>query len=325
VSRVVLLDPAGGLEAVASGLGGPPDIELDRAAELPSGAGVVAVLVPPEVPVGAAEVARLPDLRLVAATSTGFDHLDLEAISAAGAWATHCAGYCDEEVADHAIAFALDLLRGVTLLDDSVRAGSWELEPVLPRRIAGSTLGIVGLGRIGGAVAARGVGLGMTVIAHDPFATSDSVQLVDLDELLARADVVTLHPLLTPATRGMIDAPALRLMRPGSYLVNCARAALVDQGALAEALRSGHLGGCALDVLPNEPPGPDEPALSWPRTIINPHAAWYSADSADEPYRRAGEAAAAVLAGREPRDVLARPKAPGPAERPAAVASPPDR
>jgi D-3-phosphoglycerate dehydrogenase len=323
VSRVVLLDPAGGLEAVAEGLGDLAGVVLERAEALPHGDDVVAVLVPPEIPVGATELERLPGLRLVAATSTGYDHLALDAIAASGAWATHCAGYCDEEVAEHAIAFAVDLLRGITALDRSVRAGSWELEPVLPRRVAGATLGVVGLGRIGRAVARRGRALGMEVIAHDPYVEAATVEL---DELLRRADVVTLHCVLTDATRRLIDARALALMRPGAYLVNCARAALVDQGALAQALRSGRLGGCALDVLPNEPPGPHEPALGWPRTIINPHAAWYSADSAHEPYRRGGEAAAAVLAGREPRDVLARPAtAPGRAARPGAAASRPDR
>ena len=123
---------------------------------------------PPEIPVGAAELERLPDLRIAAAPATGFDHLDLEAIAAAGVWATHCPGYCDEEVAEHAIAFALDLLRGLTLLDRSVRGGEWNEFAVQPRRVAGATLGIVGLGRIGRQVAWRAAGLGMRVIAHDP-------------------------------------------------------------------------------------------------------------------------------------------------------------
>jgi D-3-phosphoglycerate dehydrogenase len=213
-------------------------------------------------------------------------------------------------VAEHAIAFALDLLRGVTLLDRSVAGGEWDYRVAPPRRVAGAVLGIVGLGRIGREVAWRALGLGMRVIASDPVVTDAreiGVELTSLRELLAEADVVTLHAPLTPATRGVIDAEALEAMRPGAYLVNCARAALVDHQALGAALRGGRLGGCALDVLPEEPPASDEPALRWPRTLINPHAAWYSPASATAPCRRAGEAVAAVLQGREPADAVARP------------------
>src|SRR5262249_49425762 len=99
--------------------------------------------------------------------------------------------------------------------------------------------------------------------------------VVQLHELLEAADVVTLHVPLTPATRGMIDAAALSRMRPGAFLVNCARAGLVDHNALGRALHEGHLGGCALDVLPDEPPPADQPALSWSRTLLSPHAAWF--------------------------------------------------
>ncbi|MFZ0088097.1 MAG: NAD(P)-dependent oxidoreductase, partial [Solirubrobacteraceae bacterium] len=170
------------------------------------------------------------------------------------------------------------------------------------------TLGIVGLGRIGRQVARRGRALGMRVVGHDPaVADVDGVAMLSLPKLLAAADVVTLHALLTPATRGLIGAGELALMRPDAYLVNCARADLVDHRALGDALRSGRLGGCALDVLPHEPPPVDEPAFSWPRTIINPHSAWYSPESATAPYRMAAEAVTAVLDGHEPAGALARP------------------
>jgi D-3-phosphoglycerate dehydrogenase / 2-oxoglutarate reductase len=109
----------------------------------------------------------------------------------------------------------------------------------------------------------------------------------------------------------MIGARELAVMPAGSYLVNCSRAALVDHEALGTALRSGHLGGCALDVLAKEPPSPDEPALSWPRTVLTPHSAWFSPESEHAPYRLAGEAVAAVLGGREPRDAVARPERAG--------------
>jgi phosphoglycerate dehydrogenase-like enzyme len=309
--RVILLDPAGGVEPVAQALREVPGIRVERAEVVPSGHGIAALLAPPEIPVGGPECEGLPDLRIVAATSTGFDHLDLAALAAAGVWGTHCAGYCDEEVADHAIAFALDLLRGITILDRSVREGGWHHHPSPPRRIAGAVLGIVGLGRIGREVARRARAFEMRVLAHDPFvadAGSPAVEMVGLEELLTAADLVTLHALLTPESRGMIGERELRLMRPGSYLVNCSRAALVDHDALGAALTSGHLGGCGLDVLPREPPTDSEPALRWPRTIVTPHSAWFSPESEHAPYRLAGEAVAAVLQGREPGGAVARPQ-----------------
>jgi D-3-phosphoglycerate dehydrogenase / 2-oxoglutarate reductase len=310
VPRVVLIDEVGDIEASRAALAGHPEISVERTDRLPEGEDVIGLLVGTEVPVGSPELARLPALRIAAATATGYDHLDLAAIAAAGAWATHCPGYCDDEVAETAIAFAVDLLRGVTLLDRSVHAGRYDHLEAPGRRIAGSVLGIVGLGRIGRAVAWRGHALGMRVLAADPVidaAAAAPAELVELEELLAAADVVTLHALLTPETHELISAERLALMRSDAYLVNCARSALVDHAALGEALRAGRLGGCALDVLPLEPPAPDEPALQWPRTIINPHSAWYSPQSSGAPYRMAAEAVAAVLEGREPVGVVARP------------------
>lgn len=310
--RVVLIDEVGDVDAACGALSGHPDVAVERADRLPADDDVVGVLVGTEVPVGRRELAALPSIRIVAATATGYDHLDLEAIAAAGAWATHCPGYCDDEVAEHAIAFALDLLRGVTLLDRSVHAGRYDHLDAPGRRVSGSVLGIVGLGRIGRAVAWRAHALGMRVLAADPLvnpALAAPAELVELEVLLATADVVTLHALLTEQTQGLIGAAQLALMRPDAYLVNCARSALVDHEALGEALRAGRLGGCALDVLPDEPPSADEPALGWPRTLINPHSAWYSPESSGAPYRIAAEAVAAVLEGREPAAALARPLA----------------
>jgi D-3-phosphoglycerate dehydrogenase len=308
--RVVLIDEVGDLQAARGALAAHPDVDVEQGDHLPEGEDIVGVLVGTEVTVGSRQLAALPAMRIVAATATGYDHLDLAAIAAAGAWATHCPGYCDDEVAETAIAFAVDLLRGLTLLDRSVHAGRYDHLDAPPRRIGGSVLGIVGLGRIGRAVAWRGHALGMRVLAADPLvdaAAAAPAQLVDLDELLATADVVTLHAPLTEETHHLIGAERLELMRPDAYLVNCARSALVDHAALGEALRAGRLAGCALDVLPQEPPVADEPALHWPRTLINPHSAWYSPQSSGAPYRMAAEAVAAVLEGREPAFALARP------------------
>jgi phosphoglycerate dehydrogenase-like enzyme len=310
MSRVVLIDEVGDLAAVRAVLADHPAVTAERAERLPTGSDVVGLLVGTEVPVGAPELAQLPAVRIVAATATGYDHLALEEIAAAGAWATHCPGYCDEEVAEHAIAFALDLLRGVTLLDRAVHAGRYDHLEAPGRRVTGAVLGIVGLGRIGREVAWRGAALGMRVLGADPAldaADAGPAELVELDELLGAADVVTLHAPLNAHTRELIGARELALMRTDGYLVNCARTGLVDHAALGEALHGGALGGCALDVLPQEPPRPDEPALRWPRTLINPHSAWFSPQSAGAPYRIAAEAVAAVLQGREPAAALARP------------------
>jgi D-3-phosphoglycerate dehydrogenase len=310
VTRVVLIDEVGDVDAARAALAAHPDVTVQRVDTLPAGDDIVGLLVGTEVPVGAYELAALPAVRIVAATATGYDHLALAEIAAAGAWATHCPGYCDVEVAEHTIAFALDLLRGVTVLDCAVHAGRYDHLEAPGRRVSGSVLGIVGLGRIGREVAWRGAALGMRVLAADPVVDpqqSAPAELVELAELLRVSDVVTLHAPLTAHTREMIGADQLAMMRADAYLVNCARTGLVNHGALGAALQSGRLGGCALDVLPDEPPREDEPALRWPRTIINPHSAWYSPQSSPAPYRIAAEAVAAVLEGREPAAALARP------------------
>jgi D-3-phosphoglycerate dehydrogenase len=310
---VVLLDQwsdIGEVERACAGL----DVIVEQHDRVPTGPDVVGLVAGPDVAVGRDEIGALPGLRVVATPSTGFDHLDLDALAAAGVWATNVSGYCDDEVADHAIAMAIDLLRGVTLLDRSVRSGDWDYNVAFPRRIGRATLGVVGFGRIGRVAASRGRALGMRVVAHDAFVSAAAIRQTGtepcetLHELMAAADVVTLHAALSDDTRGLIDAAALAAMRPGSFLVNCSRAGLVDSGALGAALVSGHLGGCALDVLPVEPPVPGEPALTWPRTIVNPHAAWASDESIRLPYVFAASNVAAVLRGGEPeRDVIARP------------------
>jgi D-3-phosphoglycerate dehydrogenase len=286
-----------------------------EAAEQPEGEDVIGLLVCPDVPVGKAELARLPRLEAVATNATGFDHLDVAALAAAGVWCSNIQGYCTEEVAEHAIAMTLDLLRGVTALDREVRAGSWDVFPRPPRRVAGACLGVVGFGRIGRAVARRARALDMNVVATDALVPDEEIRAEDvepvaLDELLARAEVVTLHAPLDPTTRRILDAAALERMRAGAFLVNCARGDLIDHEALGAALRSGHLAGAALDVLPKEPPRGDEPVFAFPRTILNPHAAWYSEEAFRLCYSLPARDLARALTGGEPVYALARPVRP---------------
>lgn len=308
---VLVVDPTWELESAERALAGV-GVRIERA-KRPEGEDVVGLLVCPEVPVGAAELERLPRLEAVATNSTGYDNLDVEVLASAGVWCSNVAGYCTEEVAEHTIAFVLALLRGVVDLDRDMRNGGWYPYPVEPRRVAGTCLGAIGFGRIGRAVAGRAAALGMSVVACDPLVPDESIRAagaepVPLAQLLALADVVTLHATLDETTRGLIGAEALAAMRPGSFLVNCTRAGLVDHEALGEALRSGRLAGAALDVFPDEPPAPDEPALTWPRTIVNAHAAWYSPDSALLPYELAARDLALALSGGEPVYALARPR-----------------
>jgi D-3-phosphoglycerate dehydrogenase len=249
----------------------------------------------------------------VATNSTGYDHLDVEALAQAGVWCSNIAGYCTEEVAEHVIAMTLALLRGIVDLDRDVRLGRWNEATRLPRRVEGACLGIVGFGRIGCAVAWRARALKLEVLAVDAVVPPEAVRAegvepVGLDVLLERSDVVTLHAPLDGSTRGMVGAAALARMKPGSLLVNCARAALVDHAALGDALRSGQLAGAALDVLPAEPPDPDEPALGWPATILNPHASWYSPKAFKLCYSLPARDLALALTGGEPVYALARPR-----------------
>jgi D-3-phosphoglycerate dehydrogenase len=245
---------------------------------------VVAVLTMPERPVGEELMARLPGLRVVGTATVGFDHIDLDATERRGVAVVSVPDYCTEEVADHTLALLYALLRGVVALDRQVLAGGWDAKGAGPlRTLAGLRVGIVGLGRIGGAVATRLLALGAEVWAHDvaPVAR-EGVRLAELDELLGECDAVTLHVPLTGETCGLVGRAEIASMRAGALLVNTARGAVVDVGAVLEALRRRHLGGAALDVLPQEPP-PVAPLA--PNLIVTPHAAYYSEASEARAYR----------------------------------------
>jgi D-3-phosphoglycerate dehydrogenase / 2-oxoglutarate reductase len=235
-------------------------------------------------PVGEALFARLPALRVVGTASVGFDRIDVEAAERRGIAVVSVPDYCTQEVADHALALLYALLRGIVALDRDVARGGWDSKAAGPlRTIAELRVGVVGHGRIGGAVATRLVALGAEVLAHDLLPVErKGVRLTDLDELLAECDAVTVHVPLTRETRGLIGRRRIESMRPGALLVNTSRGAVVDVDAVLVALRSGRLGGAALDVLPHEPP-PVPPAA--PNLIVTPHAAYYSPAAEERSYR----------------------------------------
>ena len=297
-------------QAFESGRGRSDAYDVDVAARIPAGPDVVGLAVTPPTRLTANHVAALPSLRIVAVASAGYDHLDTDALAAAGVPIAHAPGYCDVEVADHALAMTLALLRNLHVGDRYVRGGGWSSRAVGAKRVTGSVLGLVGLGRTGALVAQRAVAVGLRVIAWAPRTPPDRAgelgvtPVATLAGLLAASDVVSLHVPLTPDTKNLIDADALALMRPDAALVNCGRGGLVDLGALSAALESGRLAGAALDVLDTEPPPPDHLAFTLPRTILTPHQAWLSPESEYAAYEMAAAAIAAVLSGRPPLHVV---------------------
>jgi D-3-phosphoglycerate dehydrogenase / 2-oxoglutarate reductase len=281
--------------------------------EVAAQAGDADVLINQYVPITGEALDALPRCRLVVRYGVGVDNVDVEAAAARGVWVANVPDYGRDEVADHTLALALAVLRGVVVLDRSVRDGVWDLEAARPlHRLATLTYGVVGCGAIGRAVARRAAGLGMRVLGYDiPQVRSEPpIERVPLEGLLEAADVVSLHAALTPESHHLIGAAALGRMRPTASLVNTARGGLVDAAALLAALDAGALAGAALDVLEGEPP--DE--LGWrlarhPRVVATPHAAWYSEEAFHTLKTEVAREALRVLEGSRPRSPVNQPAA----------------
>jgi D-3-phosphoglycerate dehydrogenase / 2-oxoglutarate reductase len=216
-------------------------------------------------------------LRVVVKYGSGTDNIDLGAAERLGVRVSSTPGANARSVAELTIALLFALARHVVAHDRAVRTGSWSRLAAI--ELAGKRLGVVGYGAVGRDVARLAASLGMDVVAHDPFVKSDEVKLVGLDDLLASCDAVSLHVPLDDSTRGMIGAKALGRMRSGALLVNTARGGLVDEGALADALSSGRLGGAALDAFAVEPPS-GSPLLGLDNVVLSPHAGAATAEAA---------------------------------------------
>ncbi len=238
-----------------------------------------------KVPIGAAPLARLPDLRLIALAATGYDCIDVGYCREHGIAVTNVRNYAMHAVPEHVFALLLALRRNLASYAALAEGGEWQRSsqfcaygpPI--RDLHGSVLGIVGSGSIGRATAALGAGFGMRVVyAASPSQPAGQDGRVALRELLAEADVLSLHCPLTAASRGMIGSAELRAMKPTAILINTARGGLVDEAALAQALRGGWIGGAGFDVLSVEPPVEGNVLLSLrqPNFILTPHVAWAS-------------------------------------------------
>ena len=251
-------------------------------------------------PVAAAALEAAPQCRFISRLGIGYDMIDVAAATERGVAVANTPDYCVDEVVAHTLAMALGLLRGLGRFDAAVRGGQWSAALPYPRacRPSETTIGVIGAGRIGARVATQAQALGFGVLACDPYATDAGVPLTTLEDLLRRSDLVTLHAPLTAETRHLVRAETLGLMRPGALLVNTCRGGLVDEAALAEALRGGRLAGAALDVFEAEPLPGASPLRSLPNVLLSPHAAWYSPASLAELPVQAARQVVDFLAGR---------------------------
>lgn len=245
-------------------------------------------------PVTERVLASLPALGIVSRIGAGYDTVDTEACARHGVWVANSPDYGVGEVATHALAMALALVRNVVAYHRDIQAGKWHYLSSGPlHRIGDMTLGIVGLGRIGKRMAHVGRNAFRRVVACDPYIIDGDfpayVERRDLAGVLAESDVVSLHVPLTAETRGMIGETALAAAKPGLHLVNTARGAVVDVRAALAALDRGALAGLALDVLPEEPVPRDSPLLGHPRVILSPHAAFFSVEAERELRRKAAQ------------------------------------
>ena len=233
----------------------------------------------------------------------GVDNIDLAAAKALGIAVNYVPDYCLREVSDHAMALLLALARKVTLANKLVQSGRWEVPPLVPlRRLEGQVLGLIGFGNIPRMLAPKAKAFGLKVLAHDPYVAKETlnaagVEGVSFDNLLARADFISVHAPLLPATRGLMNASAFAKMKNGACLINTARGPLVDEAALVTALDSGHLGGAALDVAATEPLPKDSPLLGRDNVILTPHTAFYSVEALEELQSKCANDVARVLSG----------------------------
>jgi D-3-phosphoglycerate dehydrogenase len=274
-------------------------------------ADVVAIVSGGGVTVDADLLAAYPNARVAITGSTGYDHMDLDDLRAAGVAAYCTPDYCTREVADFALACTLAGLRGIVGLDRAMQAGVWD-ERVSgeTRRVRGSVLGVIGLGKIGGLVARDASALGMRVLASDPVASDEAFaaaggERAELGKLLATSDVVTLHAPYVRGSEPLLGAREYARFKPGSILVNAARAELLDIDALLGGLAAGRPAWAFMDVWDAEPPLPGDTRLATPNLILTPHAAWYSPEADNALYERIAEVAAAALRGQSARGLIA--------------------
>jgi len=242
------------------------------------------------VPMTESLIGQLTNCRVIIRHGIGYDNVDVDACTRHGIQFAYQPDYCKEDVAEHAIALIFACARKVTwsrrTLDESSASGQWDFSDLFPiYRLAGKTLGILGVGRIGSRVGRKLQSFGFRIIGCDPYlsdarrAALPEVEFVDHETLFQESDFLTVHTPLNDETRNIVDAQTLSLMKPTAYVVNTSRGPMVDATALAEALGNGTIAGAAIDVYAQEPPPPDHPLFGCDNVILTPHIGWASEEA----------------------------------------------
>jgi D-3-phosphoglycerate dehydrogenase len=282
----------------------PPSVTTEaRVIRMAEGcAGILAV----RANISAGVMDALPDLRVVGRYGIGVDNIDIEAATARGIAVVNAPGFCAPEVADHTLMCVLACARKLRALDSWMRQGVWARDKASPMPAVSSlVLGLIGFGQIGREVARRAAAFEMGVIVYDPYVRAEEagqagVRPVELDELLTRADVVSVHAPLASGTRHLLSRERLRRMKPGAYVINTSRGPLIDEAALAEALEQGWIAGAALDVFETEPLPASSPLRRLENVLLTPHVAGLSDESQGRARRTVARAVADVLLGSWP-------------------------
>ena len=270
-----------------------------------------AIIVDTNTDVTADVIDEMRNCKIIVTASVGFNHIDLTAAGRKGIYVSNSPGYCTEEVADHTIGVLLAVARKIFILNNITRTGKWDdwkaAEPVY--RLRGRTLGIIGLGRIGTAVALRAKAFGLNVIAFDPYIpvgqdTALGVKSVSFDILLRDSDAISIHVPLTDETRHMLRSREFERMKNGVFIINTSRGAVMDNDALVNGLRSRKVAGAGIDVFEEEPPAADEPLLQMDNVVTTPHTAFLSVESQRDRQSMAVDEVRRILENERPRSVV---------------------
>ena len=251
---------------------------------------------------------QLEHCKIIIKYGIGINNIDAQAASAKGIWVCNVPDYGIDEVSNQAIAFLFALNKKLPIITGALKGGDWGYSSVVPlRRLQGSTLGLVGFGRIPQAVARKMAGFGVRTIAYDPYCSAEQmaqlgVEKVDIPTLCRESDNISIHCPYTPDTHHMFDGKAFALMKTSAFLINTARGPIVDEAALYSALTQGLIAGAGLDVFESEPITPDHPLLQLPNVIATPHCAWYSEEAISVLQRSVAEEVVRVLQGQRPKN-----------------------